>query len=910
MQIQTVPKNQHHPQIGGQVQNIQHVSKNHIYQAQHHQQHQQHQQQQPQQQQPQQQQKGGQTMLVPRKVIEHYSYNMTEVIGKGYSSNVFKGKDDNTGDLVAVKVIDMKKITNEVQKFLLQNEIDIIKKLKNYNLLETKDVYQTQNNTYIITELCNHGDLKELLSKYGRLSENAALKILRHILNGMRELIRQNIIHRDIKPANILLKEGVPKIADFGFSQDITAPPCKFYYNVGTPMYMCPQALKKNQYSYKSDIWSIGVMYYELIYGVTPWTASTEQELAHKITYTPVTFPKQPHVSDLSKDFIKQCLHVDEKLRLGPEGLDTHPLIQQQVQKEIKQKQKQEHEKKQREKEQQEKEQQRQIQEKQQKARDNEREKERVKEERIKQQQQHYKQQLEQQIGKTPSAPQEQKMGIQTPINLQQHNKSDKNAREVEHGIKKMQIAEHNGYEASNTNYSKQQSQQLPEYQNKITNQSFQQQQQDSNQMEIGTGKENQYGIYQYQYQKQQSQQSQQPIKHSNQNGSNNVNLIYGQSQNQNQNQRTNQNDIQHQYQPVSNNAQLNYSNKQEIQEQKGDIQASGHSNNAYNHDSYQKQQYKNTYHQRYQPNNKPEVLQPSAVNNKQENYYQQQQNLQQQSQKSSQPSQQHSYKLTHHENSEKTVSKELHRGQSLQEDGQYAEQYMQNDMIILAQINFCRFLIRLQKLTQNYSNLETPFLKERMIFLILKNVMAKIGKLKEMCDRKQNLFYLSNFQSYIQNESFKKFILVINEYYTKYTMIFNEQEEKMFSNLQTKEELKADQKFAVIFDRHFQDNEDFYSTLQYFLKYTVNELNHLIKQRLEGVGEELPSSLEGSIILLDYLVTYFQLSQLIMEKFTDFQFFAQASKIEQIAEGRPVRLTKSHFAQIRNKIYSLEIWF
>lgn len=53
-------------------------------------------------------------MLVPRKVIEHYSYNMTEVIGKGYSSNVFKGKDDNTGDLVAVKVIDMKKITNEV----------------------------------------------------------------------------------------------------------------------------------------------------------------------------------------------------------------------------------------------------------------------------------------------------------------------------------------------------------------------------------------------------------------------------------------------------------------------------------------------------------------------------------------------------------------------------------------------------------------------------------------------------------------------------------------------------------------------------------------------------------------------------------------------------------------------------
>lgn len=66
---------------------------------------------------------------------------MNEIIGKGYSSNVFKGKDDRDNDSVAVKVIDMKMIKNEVQKFLLQNEIQIIKKLKNYNLLETKDVF-------------------------------------------------------------------------------------------------------------------------------------------------------------------------------------------------------------------------------------------------------------------------------------------------------------------------------------------------------------------------------------------------------------------------------------------------------------------------------------------------------------------------------------------------------------------------------------------------------------------------------------------------------------------------------------------------------------------------------------------------------------------------------------------------
>lgn len=66
--------------------------------------------------------------------------------------------------------------------------------------------------------MCNHGDLKELLNRYGKLSESAALKILRHIINGLKELFRKSIIHRDLKPANILLKDGVPKICDFGFS--------------------------------------------------------------------------------------------------------------------------------------------------------------------------------------------------------------------------------------------------------------------------------------------------------------------------------------------------------------------------------------------------------------------------------------------------------------------------------------------------------------------------------------------------------------------------------------------------------------------------------------------------------------------------------------------------------------------
>jgi serine/threonine protein kinase len=135
------------------------------------------------------------------------------------------------------------------------------------NILKLHDYYFTSNNTYIITEYCNQGDLATILKKCGNIPEVEALKILKHITNGFKEQIKKGIIHRDIKPANIFLKNGIPKIADYGFSKMANAPKDKIYYNVGTPLYMCPSTIKNNNYSEKTDIWSIGILYYELLYG-------------------------------------------------------------------------------------------------------------------------------------------------------------------------------------------------------------------------------------------------------------------------------------------------------------------------------------------------------------------------------------------------------------------------------------------------------------------------------------------------------------------------------------------------------------------------------------------------------------------------------------------------------------------
>jgi serine/threonine protein kinase len=111
----------------------------------------------------------------------------------------------------------------------------------------------------------------------------------------------------------VFLKNGVPKIADYGFSKMMDEPKEKVYYNVGTPLYMCPQSIMQNKYSEKSDIWSLGVIFYEMLYGAVPWNAPSEKDLAKVITQTPVTFSSTIPVSEEAKSFIRECLLIEEE---------------------------------------------------------------------------------------------------------------------------------------------------------------------------------------------------------------------------------------------------------------------------------------------------------------------------------------------------------------------------------------------------------------------------------------------------------------------------------------------------------------------------------------------------------------------------------------------------------------------
>jgi SNF-related kinase len=113
-------------------------------------------------------------------------------------------------------------------------------------------VFQTSNNTYLITEFCDGGDLASKITKNTRQSEQFTQNIIMGVVQGYKEMKKKGtysllilgIIHRDIKPANVLIQNGVPKIADFGFATTPNSPPMLPNVNVGSPLYMSPQALK------------------------------------------------------------------------------------------------------------------------------------------------------------------------------------------------------------------------------------------------------------------------------------------------------------------------------------------------------------------------------------------------------------------------------------------------------------------------------------------------------------------------------------------------------------------------------------------------------------------------------------------------------------------------------------------
>ena len=256
-------------------------------------------------------------------------------LGVGTYGYVCEAKRKNNHAVIfAAKTINLFILTendeNKKKRFreILEREISILKVIKHKNIVEFVDAVLTKHNLYILFEKCIDGDLFNYQKTF-KFTEPDILRFLKDMLSGYLVLIANNIIHRDLKPKNILINKGVFKISDFGFSRFVGD--CKetqlLTKYVGSPYYMAPEVYENGVYSNQCDIWSLGIILYELAFGRTPWVGQNFIELFDNIKTKPLEFPQTGEWSKDFIDLIRKMVEIDCKNRLTWEKLCEHKLV-------------------------------------------------------------------------------------------------------------------------------------------------------------------------------------------------------------------------------------------------------------------------------------------------------------------------------------------------------------------------------------------------------------------------------------------------------------------------------------------------------------------------------------------------------------------------------------------------------
>ena len=280
----------------------------------------------------------------------HDRYVLDCLLGKGGFSEVWRGYDLRELREVAVKIhqLDPRWPDSKKENYTkhVSREYEIHRNVRHSRIVSLYDVFEIDNNSFAtVLECCKGTDLDTLLKRKKRLPERQARAILLQILTGMQYLSqpsgsRQGIIHYDLKPGNILFDEfGDAKITDFGLSKIVDTPdPAESMeltsQGAGTYWYLPPECFvtgEQVRISNKVDVWSIGVIFYQMLYGQRPFgEGKTQDKLLADHTMLnaqEVHMPEKPSVSQAGKDFIKQCLTYDQAFRPTIAQLCENPYV-------------------------------------------------------------------------------------------------------------------------------------------------------------------------------------------------------------------------------------------------------------------------------------------------------------------------------------------------------------------------------------------------------------------------------------------------------------------------------------------------------------------------------------------------------------------------------------------------------
>lgn len=267
-------------------------------------------------------------------------YTFGKKLGQGSFGVVIEATHKETATKWAMKKVNREKAGSSAVK-LLEREVSILKRVKHDHIIHLEEVFETPKRMYLVTELCEGGELREILHRKKCLSEAETRHVIRSLGSAIAYLHRKGIVHRDLKLENILVKsnDGADneelilniKVTDFGLavqkggvgSENMLQSTC------GTPIYMAPEVINDHDYSQQCDIWSTGVIMYMLLSGNPPFMAGSEEKLFEDIRRGELKFSDAvwQGISNAAKDVLQRLLKVDPAHRITANELLDNPWI-------------------------------------------------------------------------------------------------------------------------------------------------------------------------------------------------------------------------------------------------------------------------------------------------------------------------------------------------------------------------------------------------------------------------------------------------------------------------------------------------------------------------------------------------------------------------------------------------------
>jgi|GEM_PF-6457331 len=255
------------------------------------------------------------------------NYELLEQLGQGGMGVVYKARHIHFNEIFAIKKLWEQFSANEMVLKLFLNEAKILRILNHKNIVHVTDIFSLEDQNYIVMEYIDGRTLHEIIKKeVGPIRRERAIKLFKQMLEGVAYIHNQptSIIHRDIKPLNLLVTEDDSlKITDFGIAKVLDTVQNASTVMKGTPVYMSPeQIIDPNTVDLRTDVYSLGMTFYEMLCGKTPF--SGDKVTSPTAIYTiimngevPAPTYFYPGISKKLSDYVMRAIHKDRYKRFA-----------------------------------------------------------------------------------------------------------------------------------------------------------------------------------------------------------------------------------------------------------------------------------------------------------------------------------------------------------------------------------------------------------------------------------------------------------------------------------------------------------------------------------------------------------------------------------------------------------------